>query len=151
MNQLDLDKETGRLYLSGVLVAPVTIEALRAVLKTREVVLVESGGSEFCKFGGDVTFCGEAFGLNITYQEANLYSVWLAWDGGISALKGYETSTAELLSDKRTISRILGKCLAIVPEPIDSAHDSFSFSWGSVSVAVALKSSMITLGVSWKN
>lgn len=128
MNYIHLDAASGSLSLNSVTIAPKSLSDFRdAVSRLGFVVREMHPNNDFVTFSLSGKLKDEEFGIDITYEGEKLYSVWLAWDGGITKKKGYETSEKELLIDKNQLSRFLSKILGKLPDDQDYTHDVFQF------------------------
>lgn len=150
MNTIAIDLSSGALLVGATVIAPKSIDEFRQTvlglgLSIREMV----PNAGFITFGMSGTWCGETFGINITYHDGVLQPVWLAWAGGIKSKKGYETTEVELVADKNRLSKLLSKYFKKDPDIQEHTHDVFEFDWGRVSVAASLKSTLVSVGLRW--
>lgn len=150
MNTIHLDPSSGSLSLDSVAIAPKSVGQLRDAFSRLGLAVREMHpNNDLVAFALSGELRGEEFGINITYRNEELHSVWLAWDGGITKKKGYETSEKELLTDKNQLSRFVSKILGKPPDVKEYTHDVFQFRWGRISVAASLKSTIVSIGLHW--
>lgn len=152
MNRISFDTSVGTLLLDGTPIAPLPIQSFRNLLTT---VLPRADefrpNDDFTTFGFEGNFDGEAFGINITYSGDIFDSAWLAWDGGISKIRGYNISKNELIADKNRLTRFLSKALEKEPDEQTESYSSFRYKWGDISASAAIASAMVAIGITWRN
>ena len=81
MNKIHLDLSSGYLALDSVTIAPTSLHEIHDAFSRLGLIVREiHPTSDLVSFAFSGEFHGEHFGINITYKDEELYSVWLAWD-----------------------------------------------------------------------
>lgn len=152
MSKILFDTSAGRLLLDGTVIAPLPLQSFRAILTAARLHADEfRPNDDFTTFGLEGNLDGEVFGINISYSRDMFESAWLAWDGGTSKVKGYNTSKKELIADKNKLTKILSQIFGKQPEEQTESYSSFQYNWGDISVSAAIASAMVAVGITWKN
>lgn len=152
MRKISFDTSVGAVVLDGTIIAPLPLAHFRKALESAVFPADEfRPNNDFTTFGLEGTLDGEIFGINVTYNGNTLEAVWLAWDGGVTKKKGYETSKSELINDKNKLTKILSKILEREPSEKTEAYSNFAYDWGDISVSAALASAMVAVGINWRN
>ena len=89
------------------------------------------------------------FGINFTFENYCMKSVWLSFDGGNTKKYGYNTTDYQLIADKNRLANLLAKVLKKGPDEIKKKFSAFNFSWGNISASASLQSAMTSIGISW--
>ncbi len=152
MNNILFASSSGSLAINTVTIAPKSLSEIRDAFSCLGLVVREMHPtSDLVSFALSGEFHGEQFGIYITYKGEELYSAWLAWDGGITRKKGYETTEKELLVDKNQLSRLFSKIIGKSPDVKEYTHDAFHFPWGRVSIAASLRATIVSIGFHWNS
>lgn len=89
------------------------------------------------------------FGINFTFENYCMKSVWLSWDGGNTKKYAYNTTEYQLTADKNRLAKLLAEVLGKDPDKIKKTFSAFNFSWGNISASASLQSAMASIGLSW--
>ncbi|WP_215405193.1 hypothetical protein [Janthinobacterium sp. JC611] len=90
------------------------------------------------------------FGINFTFENYRMTSVWLSWDGGNTKKYGYDITENQLIADKNSLDKLLAEVLGKEPDERKKTFSAFNFPWGNISASASLQSAMTSIGMSWK-
>ena len=114
---------------------------------------IEIEDNETNTYVPNLSTCGSLnefeFGINFTFENYCMKSVWLSWDGGNTKKYGYNTTEYQLIADKNRLANLLTKVLEKCPDEIKKTFSAFNFSWGNISASASLQSAMTSIGISW--
>lgn len=150
MSHLKFSIADGKILMDGKTIAPLDFIDFKIIANRIGINFYESSPMKRWKnIGLDVEFSSNKFGMTMSYEEGKLYSCWFGWDGGISKLKGYETTERELIADKNLLTKIMVKNLNKSPDVKNYNHDIFQFDWGQISTSASIQSTSVAIGIAW--
>lgn len=151
MKNVELDLKNGKLLIDGCVIAPLGLDDFISVTNQKAIKFDEvTRNADWPMYGSEVSIQNQKFWMNVSFNQKKFDSVWLSWNGGVVAKKGYDTTEKELISDKNSLSNLMKKVFQKEPEVKEYNHDVFLFDWGYISTSASLQSVMVTLGISWK-
>lgn len=150
MKKISFDTKNGYLLLSGAIIAPLNEYEFT---KTAEENNIEIEKNQTNTYVHNLSTCGKLnefeFGINFTFENYYMTSVWLSWDGGNTKKYGYNTTEKQLISDKNSLTKLLAEVLGKDPDEIKKTFSAFNFSWGNISASASIQSAMTVIGISW--
>ena len=150
MKKISFDTKNGYLLLKDVMIAPLKeCEFIKTAKENK--IEIENKKTNTCI--RNLSTCGSLnefeFGINFTFENYCMTSVWLSWDGGNTKKYGYNTTEYQLIADKNRLAKLLAKILEKGPDEIKKTFFAFNFSWGNISASASLQSAMASIGLSW--
>lgn len=88
-------------------------------------------------------------GVNFYFEDFRMKSIWLPWDGGNAKKYEYNTTEAQPLSDKKTLTKLLAEISNKQPDKTTKATSTFYFPWGLISASASIQSLNASIGISW--
>lgn len=150
MKKISFDTKNGYLLLSGIIIAPLNEYEFT---KTVEENKIEIENNQTNTYVHNLSTCGKLnefeFGMNFTFENYCMTSVWLSWDGGNTKKYGYNTTENQLIADKNSLAKLLAEVLGKNPDEIKKTFSAFNFPWGNISASASLQSAMTSIGISW--
>jgi len=150
MKKISFDTKNGYLLLSGIIIAPLNEYEFT---KTAEENKIEIENNQTNTYVHNLSTCGKLnefeFGINFTFENYCMTSVWLSWDGGNTKKYGYNTTENQLIADKNSLAKLLSEVLGKDPDEIKKTFSAFNFPWGNISASASLQSAMTSIGISW--
>jgi len=150
MKKISFDTKNGYLLLSGIIIAPLNEYEFT---KTAEENKIEIENNQTNTYVHNLSTCGKLnefeFGINFTFENYCMTSVWLSWDGGNTKKYGYNTTENQLIADKNSLAKLLAEVFGKDPDEIKKTFSSFNFPWGNISASASLQSAMTAIGISW--
>jgi hypothetical protein len=126
MNKLTFSTHDGNILINGQVVAPLSLSDFKMVAEKYRVAYEEfSPNIGWITIGIDVELSSNEFGMNIFYNENILKMCSFSWGGGTSALKGYDTTEGELISDKNKLTKLVARILSKAPDKKSYNNDIF--------------------------
>ena len=150
MKKISFDTKNGYLLLSGVIIAPLNEYEFT---KTAEENNIEIENNQTNTYVHSLSTCGKLnefeFGINFTFENYCMTSVWLSWDGGNTKKSGYDTTENQLIADKNSLTKLLAEVLGKDPDEIKKTFSAFNFPWGNISASASIQSATTSIGISW--
>lgn len=150
MKIISFDTKNGYLLLDGIMMAPLNEYEFIQIAKENNV---ETEDNKTNTYVHNLSTCGSLnefeFGINFTFENYCMKSVWLSWDGGNTKKYGYNTTEKQLIADKNRLAKLFAKVLGKNPNNIRKTFSEFNFSWGNISASASLQSAMTSIGLSW--
>ena len=151
MKKISFDTKNGYLLLDNIIIAPLKEYEFT---KTAEENDIKIENNQTNTYVHNLSTCGSLnefeFGINFTFENYFMTSVWLSWDGGNTKKYGYNITENQLIADKNNLARLLSEVLGKNPDEIKKSFSSFNFPWGNISASASLQSAMASIGMSWK-
>ena len=150
MKKVSFDTKNGYLLLDGIMTAPLNESEFIKIAKENNIEIEDNETNTYVP---NLSTCGSLnefeFGINFTFENYCMKSVWLSWDGGNTKKYGYNTTEYQLIADKNRLANLLTKVLEKCPDEIKKTFSAFNFSWGNISASASLQSAMTSIGISW--
>lgn len=150
MKKVSFDTKNGYLLLDGIMMAPLDEFEFIKTAKENDIEIEDNKTNTYVH---NLSTCGSLnefeFGINFTFENYCMKSVWLSWDGGNTKKYGYNTTENQLIDDKNRLANLLAKVLGKYPDEIKKPFSAFNFSWGNISASASLQSAMDSIGISW--
>ena len=150
MIRTSFDIENGYLLLDSIVMAPINEFHF---LKNAKENKIEIEINQTNTYVHTLSTYGELndfeFGINFTFENSSIKSVWLSWDGGNTTKYGYSTTENQLIADKNSLAKLLAKIFDRAPDDITKTFSAFHFPWGDISASASLQSTITAIGISW--
>ena len=150
MKKISFDTKNGYLLLDGIIMAPLNESEFIKIAKENDIEIEDNETNTYVH---NLSTCGSLnefkFGINFTFENYCMKSVWLSWDRGNTKKYGYSTTEYQLIADKNRLAKLLAKVLEKGPDEIKKTFSAFNFSWGNISASASLQSAMDSIGISW--
>lgn len=150
---MQLQADVGEVFFDGVKVARLKLpDFLSAnVGNATPVRNIPSNIASSVYKMSPVEFCNRKFECTFWFKEEVLFLVSLSWLEGRTAALGWSASEKDVLSDKNSLTRMLGKNLKANPQAFDDDQDRFCFAWGSVSAVPVRKAQYAKIDIRWND
>lgn len=150
MKKISLDIETGNFLLDENIIAPLNEEDFIATANSNNIIFeISQTNTNIKNLSTDGIFKNLNFGINFYFENSLMKSIWLPWDGGNTKKYEYNTTEAQLLSDKKTLTKLLSEITNKQPDKITKATSTFYFPWGLISASASIQSMNASIGISW--
>ena len=150
MKKVSFDTRNGYLLLDGIMMAPLNESDFIKIAKENDIEIEDNKTNTYVH---NLSTCGNLnefeFGINFTFENYCMMSVWLSWDGGNTKKYGYNSTENQLISDKNNLTRLLARVLEKNPDEVKKTFSAFNFPWGSISASASIQSAMASIGISW--
>jgi hypothetical protein len=151
MKKISFDTKNGYLLLDDIRMAPYKEYEFTKIAKENNFEIECNKTNTYVH---NLSTCGSLnefeFGINFTFENYRMKSVWLSWDGGNTKKYGYNTTENQLIADKNSLAKLLAEILGKEPDEIKKAFSSFNSPWGNISASASLQSVMASIGMSWR-
>ena len=101
MKKISFDTKNGYLLLDGIMMAPLNESEFIKIAKENDIEIEDNETNTYVH---NLSTCGSLnefkFGINFTFENYCMKSVWLSWDGGNTKKYGYNTTENQLIADK---------------------------------------------------
>jgi hypothetical protein len=119
MKKISFDTKNGYLLLDSIMMAPLNESEFIKTAKENDIEIEDKKTNTYVH---NLSTCGSLnefeFGINFTFENYCMKSVWLSWDGGNTKKYGYDTTENQLISDKNRLAKLLAKVLGKSPDEI---------------------------------
>jgi hypothetical protein len=150
MKKISFDTKNGYLLLDGIMMAPLDESEFIKIAKENDIKIEDNKTNTYVH---NLSTCGSLnefeFGINFTFKNYCMKSVWLSWDGGNTKKYGYKTTEKQLISDKNSLTKLLAEVLGKDPDEIKKTFSASNFPWGNISASASIQSAMTSIGISW--
>lgn len=141
---------TGNFLLDEVIVAPLCHSEFIAKIKENHITMENSQtNTNIENLSTSGVLKNFEFGINFYFENLQMKSIWLPWDGGNTKKYEYNTTEAQLLSDKKTLKKLLAEITNRQADKITEATSTFYFPWGLISASASIQSMNASIGISW--
>lgn len=143
MRNLKLDLFSGHVSIGELCIAPLDIKHF--LLIAHSLIEAENNYSPQHRITsyacGEVKFGAYDFEAEISYKNNILEVLSLTWLNGVTEIKGWDSSFADLIHDKASLTRLVKKIVGRDADKKEDFKDSFEFDWGSI-VATGVRMAM---------
>lgn len=152
MNRLELLTATGSIALNGIKILPLSLadflSAVDDVIVSEDDLPLDLGLSGYTI--EPVKFINYAFELKVRFKDGLLKYASLAWEGGVTELKGWDSVLSDLIADKNMLSRRFAKAFNVRRDKISDDQDCFRFDWGIIEVNPVKLAMYVKMDIWWR-
>lgn len=151
MKKIKIDVTTGNIFLDDIHILPLD-----------EVDFLLAFGSQFIDknqypaeygltaYSNSNIACGSySFEAKVWFKNGFLEMLSLHWLDGITKQKGWDSSDADLINDKSSLTRLIKKIAGKNPDKTEDYEDLFKFHWGDIAVHGVIQAMYPKIDITW--